>query len=147
MMMTGRRVAICCAMTYDEWESSVPDVIKADLIWRVQAFRLACFLSACAELDTRKTADGRLVHMSAQLCRCAGSVPANIAEGYRRQSPRDRVRYYEYALGSAEEAKTWYLSLRESVGPQTLDDRLATILSITRLLLTMIRSTRPPKPS
>jgi four helix bundle protein len=133
-------------MTYDDWESSIPDVIKADLIWKAQAFRLASFLSACAEFDTRKIDDGRLVRMSAQLCGAAGSIPANIAEGYRRQSARDRVRYYEYALGSAQEAKIWYLSLRETVGPQTLDDRLATLLSITRLLLTMIRSARPPKP-
>ena len=134
-------------MTYDEWEVTVPDVIKIDRIWRVQAFRLASYLSACAESDTRSMADDRrYLPLAAQLCRAAGSVPANIAEGYPRQSPKDRVRYYEYALGSTEEVKTWYLSLREHLAPGRLDERLSLLRSITRLLLTMIRSSRPPHP-
>ena len=132
-------------MNYDEWELSVPQVIKADLIWRVQVFRLASFLSACAQRDVRSIGDdARFVALGAQLCRAAGSVPANIAEGYPRQSTKDRVRFYEYALGSAEETKTWYLSLRESIDDETLDERLTLLRSITRLLLTMIRSIRPP---
>ena len=132
-------------MNYDDWEASVPIAIKAGLIWRVQAFRLASFLSACAQYDVQRVmTDPRYIATTAQLCRAAGSIPANIAEGYPRQSPKDRVRYYEYALGSAEEAKTWYLSLGDSMGAETLDARLAVLRSITRLLLTMIRSSRPP---
>ena len=135
----------CSTMTYEEWDVTVPELIKVDRIWRVQAYRLAAFLSACAEADTREVADDpRFRAMAAQLCGAAASIAANIAEGYPRQSPRDRIRYYEYALGSAEEAKTWYLSLRDSVAPNVLDERLSTLRSITRLLLTMIRSSRPP---
>ena len=36
--------------------------------------------------------DGRFHQSIGQLCRAAGSVAANIAEGYPRQSARDRVR-------------------------------------------------------
>jgi len=133
-------------MTYDEWEASVPEVIRMDRIWRVQVFRLASFLAACAEADTRLLVDKpRALPIAVQLCRAAASVPANIAEGYPRQSAKDRVRYYEYALGSTEEAKTWYLSFRESIASNTLNERLALLRSITRLLLTMIRSARPPR--
>ena len=132
-------------MTYEEWEESVPGVIRMDRIWRVQAFRLASFLAACAEADTRSAAnDPRYLTIAAQRCRAAASVPANIAEGNPRQSAKDRVRYYEYALGSTEEAKTWYLSFRESIPSDCLNERLALLRSITRLLLTMIRSSRPP---
>ena len=131
-------------MTYGEWEPSVPEVIRMDRIWRVQAFRLASFLAACAEADTRSLARiPRYLPIAAQLCRAAASVPANIAEGYPRQSAKDRVRYYEYALGSTEETKTWYLSIRESLTSDCLEERLALLRSITRLLLTMIRSARP----
>lgn len=132
-------------MSYDEWEASVPEVLKIDRIWRVQAFRLASYLSACAAADTRSIADDRrYAQLAAQLRKAAASVPANIAEGYPRKSAKDRVRYYEYALGSAGEAQTWYLSLREFLPPELLDERLSLLRSITRLLLTMIRSSRPP---
>ena len=134
------------AVTYEEWELTVPEVIRADRIWSVQVFRLASFLSACAEEDSLEIeGDASVIHLLAQLRRAVGSIPANIAEGYPRQSPRDRVRFYEYALGSAEEAKTWYFSIRASLTPEMLDARLAVLRSITRLLLTMIRSSRPAK--
>src|SRR6476659_11084103 len=101
------------AMTYDEWERDFPATLKTDLIWRVQAFRLASYAGDCAEHDTLFAAnDARLAPLAAQLCRAAGSISANIAEGYSRRSARDRVRYYEYAVGSASESKTWYMRLR-----------------------------------
>lgn len=132
-------------MSYDEWEATVPEAIKIDRMWRVQAFRLASYLSACAAVDTREiTDDRRYAQLVIQLRRAAGSAPANIAEGYPRISAKDRVRYYEYALGSAAEAQTWYMSLRELFPPEVLAERLSLLRSITRLLLTMIRSSRPP---
>ncbi|MFL5561473.1 MAG: four helix bundle protein [Gemmatimonadaceae bacterium] len=134
-------------MEYDEWERTVPPVLKGDLLWRVQAYRLAAFLGHCADEDTRRiSGDARFVQNAAQLCRAAGSIAANTAEAYSRQSKRDRIRFYEYALGSAAEAKTWYLGIRSALDAPTLDARLAVLQSITRLLLTMIRSSRGAKP-
>jgi four helix bundle protein len=134
-------------MTYDEWEQSLPAAVTTDVIFRVQAFRLASFLADCAERDTRAVArDPRFAKNAIQLIRSAGSVSASIAEGYPRRSPRDRIRYYEYALGSAAEAKSWYLSARTLLPPETLEARFALLTSITRLLRTMIRSSEPPRP-
>ena len=133
-------------MTYETWELQFPAALKTDVIWRVQAFRLASFAGDCAAEDTRlSAADPRFTEIAAQLCRSAGSIAANIAEGYPRQSARDRVRYYEYALGSAGESKSWYLRLRSTIDPATLDARLELLQSVTRLLQTMIRSTRAQK--
>ena len=133
-------------MTYNEWEATIPAAVRQDVIWRVQAYRLALYLAACAEEDTRAIAgDGRFAETASQLCRAAASIAANIAEGYPRQSGRDRVRYYEYALGSAAEVKVWYLSAHATLAPGVIEDRFALLRSITRLLLTMIRSARPPK--
>jgi len=129
-------------MTYDEWEREVPEAVKRDVIWRVQAYRLALYLSACVKFDTRSLVGNPLyeAHIP-QLCRSAASVPAAIAEGYPRRSAKDRARYYEYALGSLAESKVWYLEIRSALDAPTIDSRFEVIRSITRLLLTMKRDT------
>ena len=133
-------------MTYDEWEATIPAALRQDVIWRVQAYRLALFLTACVDEDAQAMgADARFTQTVSQLCRAAGSVAANIAEGYPRQSGRDRIRYYEYALGSTAEVKVWYLSARASLAPGAIEERFAILRSINRLLLTMIRSARSPR--
>ena len=80
-----------------------------------------------------------------QLVRAAGSIAANIADGYARRSPRDRVRFYEYALSSSEEVESWYNSGRRVLSAESLDDRTARLTSIRRLLLVMIRNERQGK--
>lgn len=131
-------------MTYDEWEKTLPDVVRNDVIFRVQAFRLASYVCACAELDTRAVVrDRRFIKSAGQLCDAAGSIAANIADGYPRRSGADRARFFEYALNSTAEVKSWYLQTRIRLPPGTLEARYALLTSITRLLLTMIRSSRP----
>ena len=131
-------------MTYEEWEVTVPAAIREDVIWRVQAFRLASFLAAAADLDCEEIGgQARFAKVAAQLTSAAASIPANIAEGYARLSPRDRVRFYEYAYGSAAEAKSRYLSLNRALSEGVTSERVLTLTSISRLLLKMIRSGRP----
>ena len=121
----------------------VPDVVKEDRIWRVQAYRLALYLADAATFDTRGLAtDPRFTLSVTQLCKAAGSVSANIAEGYPRRSSKDRIKFYEYALTSLAEAKSWYLQIRSMLAGATMNDRLATMRSISRLLITMMRSAR-----
>src|SRR5690349_23360127 len=99
-------------MTYEEWEAGVAEVLRRDAIWKVQAFRLASYLSAVAGADADEIAAAAwLVKSAGQLASASESIPANIAEGYARLSPKDRVRYYEYALGSVDETKSRYVSL------------------------------------
>ncbi len=130
-------------MTYDQWEATVPATLKSDALWRVQAFRLASYLAAVASLDADGIAEAPwLVKSAGQLSSAAESIPANVAEGYARLSPKDRIRYYEYALGSADETKSRYLTLSRRLDPSLVDARLASLSSITRLVLKMIRSGR-----
>ncbi len=53
--------------------------------------------------------------LAQQLRRAAVSVPANIAEGFRRRGKADKVRYMNIAEGSLEECR-YYLILAQDLG-------------------------------
>ena len=38
-------------MTYEEWEKTVPQEIKGDTVWRVEAYRLSLFTADIAWHD------------------------------------------------------------------------------------------------
>lgn len=76
--------------------------------------------------------------ISGQLYAAVGSIEANIGEGYSRSSGKDRVRFFEYALGSARESMTWYRAGRHVLGSELTHMRLDTLEEIRRLLLAII---------
>ncbi|HID86326.1 MAG TPA: four helix bundle protein, partial [Anaerolineae bacterium] len=77
---------------------------------------MALFASDLAWHDVCKLAqDKRTVSLSDQPYRAVGSIGANIAEGYSRRSGKDQARFYEYSLGSAREARTWYYEGRHAL--------------------------------
>ncbi len=141
------------AVTYRTWEAAVPEPIRADSLWKVQAYRLALFAADIGWHDvTKLMRDRRTRSLSDQLYRALGSVSANIAEGYSRGTGRDRARFYEYALGSARESRDWYFKARHLLGNDVTHHRLDLLTHVIRLLLTMIpqqrKSTlREPLPS
>ena len=96
-------------MTYKDWLTTVPKDITEDALWRMEVYRIALFAADLAWHDvTRLMQDRRTLGLSSQLYEAMGSVAANISEGYGRSSRKDQARFYEYSLGSAREARTWY---------------------------------------
>ena len=125
--------------SYEEWETSVLAFIKGDSLWKMEVYRLALFLGDLAWSDVSKLCkDPRTVELSDQLYRAVGSISANIAEGYSRSSGRDRVRFYEYALGSARESRDWYYKARHIFSDTVSLHRIDLSTQIIRLLLTVI---------
>ncbi len=109
----------------------------------MQVYRHALFLADLAWHDVGKVAqDRRAVGLSDQLFRAGGSVHANIAEGYSRQSGKDQARFYEYALGSAREARGWYYQVRPLLGEPVAAHRIKLLTDIARQLNTIIPSER-----
>jgi four helix bundle protein len=81
-------------VTLQEWELEVPDVIRADTVWSVEAYRLGLFLSDLAWQDGRKLlSDRRSRSIADQLYRSVGSISSNIPEGYSRNTGRERSRF------------------------------------------------------
>lgn len=130
-------------MTYEEWLATVPEAFKADALWRVEAYRLSLFAGDLGWPDvTKLMRDRRVVDMSDQLYRALGSISANIAEGFSRDSHKEKARFYEYALGSARESRDWYYKARHILGPEVTQHRIELLTQIIRLLLKMIPSQR-----
>jgi four helix bundle protein len=53
--------------------------------------------------------------LTSQLRRAAVSVPANIAEGFPKRGPSDKIRFFNIAQGSLEEVH-YYLILAKDLG-------------------------------
>ncbi len=126
-------------MKYEDWLAEVPKELRDDALWQLKVYPLAVFAGDLAWADVGKLwADKRLWGLNDQLYRAIGSIGANIAEGYSRQSGKEQARFYEYALGSAREARHWYHQARHTLSDAVVKHRLALLTDIIRLLLTMI---------
>lgn len=130
-------------MNYAEWLETVPKALRDDSLWKMEAYRIALFAADLAWRDaTRLLQDKRTLNLASQLYDAVGSIGANISEGYSRGSGKDRARFYEYALGSARESRTWYYDARHVLGEAVADHRLRFITQLVRLLLTMVPEQR-----
>jgi four helix bundle protein len=133
-------------MTFEEWLASVPVEITDDALWRMEVYRLALFASDLAWHDvSRLVQDKRTISLSDQLYEAVGSISANIAEGYSRSSGKDEARFYEYSLGSAREARTWYFQGRHVLGATVTLHRIRLLTQIIRLLRTIMPAERRRK--
>ena len=130
-------------MELDEWISTAPESVREAPTWRVRAYQIGVFIAVCAAEDTVSLeGQHRFSQIAPQLVRAAGSIAANIAEGYPRRSRKDRIRCYEYALGSARETTTWYLTVSAALDRTSLDRRLSCLTRVSQLLVKMISNER-----
>jgi four helix bundle protein len=130
-------------MTYEEWLAAVPPEFTQDPLWRMEVYRLSVFAGDLAWRDVSKLIkDKRTIGLADQLYRAIGSIGANVAEGYSRRSGKDQARFYEYALGSAREARGWYRQGRHVLSEAVAAHRVGLLTQIARLLLTIIPAER-----
>jgi four helix bundle protein len=71
--------------------------------------------------------------LSLQMRRAAVSIPANIAEGFRKRSRPDKARFMNMAEGSLEESR-YYPILAQDLGYGRTDELMASLEEVSRLL-------------
>jgi four helix bundle protein len=87
-----------------------------------------------------------LYGLTSQMRRAAVSVPANIAEGFRRRGRPDKARFMNLAEGSLEECR-YYLILTQDLGYANTTNLETAAAEISRLLSAYARallSASPP---
>ena len=68
-----------------------------------------------------------------QFRRSAISIPANIAEGFKKRGKTDKARFMNIAQGSLEESR-YYLILIRDLKYGSIDEHLANLNEISKLL-------------
>ena len=130
-------------MKFDEWVTSLPKEITGDSLWKMEAYRLALFATEIGWHDvTELMKDRRTTGIADQLYRALGSVSANLAEGYSHHTGKSRAQYYQYALGSAREARDWYYKSHHILKDEVVQHRVSFLTQIIKLLLTMVPQQR-----
>ena len=125
--------------SFEEWQTSIPDKIRSGPLWSFGAYPQACFLYDLVWFDCDSlTKDVRGRAIVEQLIRSAGSVCANIEEGYGRGFGRDYAHFLGYALGSARETQGWYFRAKNLLRPEVINHRLALIDEVIALLVKTI---------
>jgi len=80
--------------------------------------------------------------LALQMRRAAVSVPANIAEGFKRRGRLDKIRFYNIAQGSLEELRYYFILCRDlghSIDFVGLDSEVE---KISKMLSALIRSVK-----
>lgn len=133
-------------MNFKDWVETVPEGIKNDALWKMTVYKQALFFGDIAWLDVGKLAkDKKTLALSDQLYRAAGSISANIAEGYSRASKKDQARFYEYSLGSARECRGWYYQARYVLGENVSNHRIQFLEEIIKQLMVIVPAQRGKK--
>jgi len=130
-------------MTYDEWLKEVPENFRKDPLWKFEAYRKAMFLADLAWFDCDKLlADPRSKGIAWQLIDSAGSISANIEEGYGRGLGKNYAQFLRVALGSARETRGWYWKGRHVFDRKVIQYRLALVDGIIAALVTTAEQQR-----
>lgn len=78
---------------------------------------------------------------TSQIKRAAVSIPANIAEGFKREGVKDKICFYNIAQSSLEEVR-YFLILAKDLQFMESEQALSNIDEIARMLGSYIRKIR-----
>ena len=110
-----------------------------DPLRRMRVFELSEDIGPDSWTDAQNLVTNTITEkVAGQLYAAIGSIGANIAEGYSRSSGKDRVRFFEYSLGSVRESMKWYRHSQAVLGEETVTNRLDRLEEMRRLLLAII---------
>ncbi|MGS4344911.1 four helix bundle protein [Myroides odoratus] len=106
-------------------------------VWKMSRF----FVSEIYQL-TQFFPQEEVYGLTNQIRRSTVSIPSNIAEGCARQSSKELIQFLHIALGSLAEVETQLYIVIDLNFCKVEEKYFATITSIRRMLLGLIRSIR-----
>ena len=98
------------------------------LVWR-KAHQLVLAVYSFTKTFPKEETYG----LALQMRRAAVSIPANIAEGFRRRGKADKARYMNMAEASLEESR-YYLILVQDIGYGDTSSLTTSLEEVSRLL-------------
>jgi four helix bundle protein len=90
---------------------------------------------------TRTFPQDELFGLTSQIRRAAVSVPANIAEGFKRKGKADKLRFFNISQASLEEVR-YYLILAQDLGYADTASLKTNVDEISRMLDAYMKSIR-----
>jgi four helix bundle protein len=82
--------------------------------------------------------------LTSQVRRAAVSVPANVAEGFKKVGVADKLRYFNISQGSLEEVR-YYLILSQDLGYADTDYLKGRVAEVGRMLAGYMKGIRKNK--
>ncbi len=129
--------------SFEEWVNGVPPAVTDEELWQFFWYQKALFLYDICWKDCEKLITHPLGKpVAQQLVRSAGSISANIEEGFGRGFGKNRDNFLRIAIGSARESKGWYYRAKALLTPQILEHRLSLLSEIIALLITELNHNR-----
>lgn len=98
------------------------------LVWK----KAHLFVLSVYRLSGRFPKD-EIYGLASQFRRAAVSIAANIAEGFRKRSKADKLRFYNIARGSLEECR-YYLILTKDLEYTDISDAKLLLEDVSKLL-------------
>lgn len=130
-------------MNYAEWVTAVPDDLKQDPLWSFEVYPKTLFLYDLAWEDCeRLMKDPRGGEVAKQLIRSAGSICANIEEGFGRGYGKEYAYFLRVSLGSARETRGWYYRCRKLLPTEVLQHRIRLLGEVVAMLVPNIQRQR-----
>ena len=126
-------------LSFEEWQRTVPDAIRAEKFWLLIAYQKALYLYDLLWQDTEiwlKDSRGQI--LSKQVIGSADSVCSNIEEGYGRGYGKPFLQFYGYSLGSARETKGHLYRAKAFYVQDTLTQRIKVASEMVALLVTEV---------
>jgi len=104
------------------------------IVWqKAHEFALSVYKS------TKSFPKAEMYGLTAQFRRAAISIPANIAEGFKKRGKQDKVRFMNIAQGSVEECR-YYLILSADLGYGDTTALMGQLEEVSKLLEAYSRS-------
>ena len=93
---------------------------------------------------TRRYPREEIFGLTNQSRRCVVSITSNIAEGFSRQSYKEKVQFYSISLGSTTELQSQIMIARDVgfIDDNTYDEIITRIVIVHKLLNGLIKSSK-----